>query len=231
MRLHPLIVDAQQKRPDPVTWAQMLTQHGVTAQVGRLDLGDFAWRVEGEDGRVEDFVVEHKSARDLANSTLDGRLMEFVQAEVSAHRALLLVWSGRAFSVGQRTWGVQDVEALLFEVMWGWGIPVLRAFSNEAAAAALAGVVRWSAKDDHRSLDRPAPPQLSSSYPSPEARDRVGMLMSFPFWGETRARAALASCHDSVSLVMDRIQDGSLAEVEGFGPGLVEKARTFLNGG
>lgn len=240
MRLHQVTVDDREQLPAPTVTVAALKKLGVPAAVGRLPYGDFHWVVEPEDpdGQWWSVVVERKSLKDLVASVQDGRLAGFIDSTGGSSppetqiRALLLegdVESGVSGHRG-RDWSAEQIEALLFDVQL-LGIVVLRSPNSKTTPSRITAFWRWSGKESHRALLRPALPGISDDYLDPEEKAQVRILMCLPGWGETRARSAI-KYFGSAGVVLQNImgdEPKTVTQVPGIGKGLVEAARRFLS--
>lgn len=224
----PVSVDSRQKTPPSSVRVEELVLAGVPAQTATLDLGDYSWTVESEDGLVL-HLVEEKLVPDLLNSAGDGRLSRFVQAEVGAHvvRALLVVGSYE-YGVNHQHehWGSDQIDNLLASIQDA-GVIVLRAVTPTQACGRIASYWRYTSKGEHRTLDVPVRPRTSSYYLNPRKRDAVRLLMCLPGVGESRARAML-SFHGSVDKALYCLMNNKSCGADGVGTVIVKKAKVLL---
>jgi hypothetical protein len=110
------------------------------------------------------------------------------------------------------------------------GIVVLRSPSLRSTPTRLAAFWKWSGKDSHTALLRPALPGISDDYIDAEEKAKVRILMCLPGWGEKRARSAVKH-FGNPGVVLDLIRQGDwrgFSEVEGVGKGLVMAGQKFL---
>lgn len=239
MRLHQVTVDDREQLPKPSVTVAALKKLDVPAVVGRLPYGDFHWVVEPEDptGQWWSIVVERKSLRDLVASVQDGRLAGYIDATggnsppPTQIRALLLEGDMENGVPGYRgrDWSVEQLSALLFDVQL-LGVVTLTSPSASQTPNRIAAFWKWSGKDAHTALLRPALPGISDDYLDPETKAQVRILMCLPGWGEGRARAAIKH-FGSAGLVLKHIMEGevkTVTQVPGVGKGVVEAARKFL---
>lgn len=238
MRLHQIVVDRREQTPPPAATVDALKQLGVSASVGTLPFGDFRWVVEPEDQSQPWWmvIVERKSTKDLVASTQDGRLAGYVDSTGGKSppdnqiRALLLEGDSEAGVYGfrGRDWSPEQIEALLFDVQM-LGIVVLRSPSVRTTPARLASFWKWSGKDAHTALLRPALPGISDDYLHPEEKAAVRILMCLPGWGESRARAAIKHFGAPGDVLWALHHEPyEICKVPGIGKGLVDKAKAFL---
>ncbi len=222
-------VDNRQGDPNSDTWQQELVRFGLTADIATLPLGDFVWEVEEDDGQVHRFICEHKHAADLVASAEDGRLGSFVRTETDGYKVLFVTWSGGNVRRGKaREWKAEQVESLLVDAQ-AHGILVVRAPSKAIQIQRLAAFIRWTAKDEHRAMDRPTLPMVESWYFDDGQRDRVRLLMCIPGWGERKSLDALTWADGALISVLEAITDGTITGVPGIGKGLARQAKEFLH--
>lgn len=239
MRLHQITVDSREQTPPPQTTVAALEALSVSAAVGTLPYGDFRWVVEPEDPSAPwwSVAVERKSTKDLVASTMDGRLARFIDETGGAEppqnqiRALLVEGDVEAGVYGYRgrDWSAEQIEALLFDVQM-LGIVVLRSPSVRATPSRLKAFWKWSGKDSHTALLKPALPGISDDYLDKDKKAAVRILMCLPGWGETRARAAIAEMNSPGAVLSYLLEedDDKFKSVPGIGKGLVAGAQNFL---
>lgn len=240
MRLHQVTVDSREQTPPPADTVEALSRLKVPATVGTLPYGDFRWVVEPDDETQSwwSVVVERKSTKDLVSSVQDGRLAGYVDATGGDSppnnqiRALLVEGDIEAGVYGfrGRDWSAEQIEALLFDVQM-LGIVVLRSPSVRSTPHRLAAFWKWSGKDSHTALLKPALPGISDDYLDKEEKAKVRILMCLPGWGEVLARRAVKGFGGSPGNVLRAAMDGDVgafSSVQGIGKGLVLSAKEFL---
>lgn len=247
MRLHPITVDDREQRPGAANtqdhaaekWVADLKAEGASANVGRLDAGDYQWVVEPEDeGEWLTVVVERKGLGDLIASVSDERLYRFIEgtggscSSPTLLRALLVEGDTRfGHDVHHgRSWTTEQIDNLLAGIQ-EYGVTVIRSAGPGTSAKRLASFWRWTGKESRAgSVLRIARPEISSRFDMSGKRDQIRMLMCLPGWGETRAQAAIAH-FGSISAVLAGLDDAKAwKEVKGIGSGMVKNAREMING-
>lgn len=237
LRLHPIYVDNREPRHGE-TFARDIKLAGGAAKIGHLPYGDFRWVCEPEDsGDWWVVTVERKTHGDFVASANDGRLGRFTEEALSAAPTALyvLLLEGDPFKTpyaGDRPWSPSEIDNAVASLETRVGIVVIRSASKDDTGERLAEFWRWTAKlDEPSSLLRVQRPVPEQAYIDPDTRAAVRLLMCLPQgWGEARAKAALR-VFGSPWAVLEAVMTGDRAtfkEVKGVGPGLVEKARTFL---
>lgn len=230
--LHPIRVD--DREPDAAKVVSRLQSFGASAAINRLAVGDFAWGFETDEA-VYGVVVERKTIGDLINSVQDDRLHHFVEDSGSGPYVLrFLLIEGDQFDpklYAHSRWEPEQLDALLVSVQLT-GVMVIRSERLSATPRRVYDLWRWTGKDDHGSLNRPALPQLGRNYLDTDRRDQVRFLMSMPVKiGETKANAILDVMPLSDAVVGFLTGDlGKFKGVKGVGKGLVDGARQFLTG-
>lgn len=244
MRLHPIAVDyrehsqASGKKTDPEWWARQLRIAGASANVSSLPVADFRWVLEPEEeGKPWSVVfVERKKMMDLLGSAEDGRLTRFIDEtgglDPPANQIRAVLVEGDQFdprSAGGREWTAESVDNLLVSLQMA-GVLVLRSPDIDASIERIVDFWKYTGKDSHTSLMRVQLPQPEGGYIDPQQRAAVRILMGLPGWGEARAKAALKEFGSVYSVLVAVLKDEpkGFQGVKGIGPGLVTKAREFL---
>lgn len=235
MRLHPIAVD--QREPHPDETVASLVRLGVQAHISLLPAGDFQWVVEQEDASAPGWVclVERKTIMDLVASVDDGRLARFIDETGGTTppphllRFLLVEGDVEGGAHHGRSWSPEQLEAVLVDAQL-CGLTVLRSPSARTTPQRIVSLWRWSGKDSHTALLKPALPGISDDYLDPEEKAAVRILMCLPGWGESRARAAIRF-FGAPAVVFERIlarDYKAFAKVDNVGRGSVDKAAKFL---
>lgn len=228
MRLYPITVDSREKVPAPTETVRRLTELGVSAKVGTLEIGDFRWIVEFDDGEFIAFIVERKSLRDLTASVTDGRLNRFLdetQGVGGVYRVLLL----EGDRSGDPDWPDDRIDNLLADAQT-LGVVVIRSHSDKDTAARLASFWRHTGAKEHHTLAAVHRPLVTGYYFDPDVKDAVRGLMSLPGWGEVKCNAVLSVLH-SVGAVLDAVRSRdylAFRSVKGIGKGLIDNAADYL---
>lgn len=234
--LFSITVDNREKTPSAEVRVKELAVLNVPATVGHLSVGDYQWLVQAEDSTAHLVVVERKSIQDFLSSAADGRLNRFIEETGGANppngmiRALLLEGDQFTFSThGYKDWTPEQLDNLLVS-MQSFGVRVLRSHSVARTAARLKSFWLYSGREDHNSLLKIVPPEVTGNYLSPTKREAIRALMGLPGWGEKVARTALDAV-GSVGGVLDAVRTRDYTrfkDVHGIGKGRIDGAANFL---
>lgn len=224
-------VSIDDREADREKFLKYLTSQAVGAKINRLDSGDFAWRVRDTvSGWELPVVVERKTVQDLVNSISDGRLGKFLDGEKENTLRILLV-EGRAHGIirGGFGWTTEAIENALLECQMR-GVYVTHCQERKVAQRVKA-LWEWTLKPHHRTLTKPALPDISNGYEDDSEKRAVRFLMGLPGWGEVRARESfrvLGGLSQVLSAIYER-DYSAFAPVAGVGKGTVDSAADFLN--
>ena len=227
MKIHPITVDNQEKRPSPSETVKRLKALGTPAKVGHLDTGDFRWVVEPDTGDWWTILVERKSISDFEASMTDGRLAGFFDntggMEPGVVRAVLL--EGNQFKADDPV--ALDHALFTLHMM---GIPNIRSENSGKTAERLVAFWKYTGKVDHLSILKPVRPWLGRNYLNPEDRLAVQMIMCMPGFGEVIARRVLKEKKTPGAVIEDILYDNGvgLLPVQRVGTGMIKNALEFL---
>ena len=240
MELSPLMIDQNEEQELPGLAARIAALDvpvkliPIRLGTGRVSV-DYLWSATQtlQDGTVQVFgaSAERKTVRDLIASANDGRLERQMGVMTQfPHRFLILdMRSQREVDVSlayagwtwERVLGLlRDVqyEGILIELVWGTGFE-----------RAISSLYRWTGRDEHHALHRPALPTVEGMYLDPNYRAQVAMLMCIPGIGEKAATALLERFITIKGVTNGR--RNTYASVPGIGPKRAAGIATFLNGG
>ena len=231
MELYPIWVDDREQAPSSAQIVAGLHALGASAEVRRLDVADYMWRVCNDKGQITLVQVEHKSIADLLSSVADGRLTRFVDETGGVDnpdgviRALLVEGNQFAPVSFGRDWQAEALDNTLAEVQM-CGVIVLRCPSPAMLAQRLYSFWKWTGKETH-TLFAPTKPALPPLVYSARQRRALQKLMTMPGWGLKRCEDAVRGL-GSPGAVVRAVMAGDVkafAGIRGIGKKLVEDAR------
>lgn len=204
-----MLVDAREKDQE---FLDYLKRFGVHIQTDMFEVGDI-----GIAGR-RNFIIEHKSVEDLAQSLVDKRLfkqiknmVEMAQMEEQELEPVLLLvgdvwklWKIREYSVWQ-------IAAILNSIQFGWGVKIMYAHNNMFAAARLVALARKYQIGEDTKKEHPMRFGTKSKMTEEELARYV--LEGFPGISAVRAKNLLLY-YGTLGKTIEAMRDGSISEME-----------------
>ena len=204
-----LLVDAREAQ-SPV--ARLLSQKGVRLRIAQLDIGDYM--LPG------DLCIERKTAEDLAQSIIDGRLFEQAAAlRVHYRRALVLIEGG--VSRAYLRVNPEAVRGALLSLAADFGVPWIETRNAEDSATLILHLLR------RRSGEKPPPRLVRYSKAAPFEKVQERVLAVIPGIDAVLARRILQRFGSLRQALL--ASESELRTVEGVGPVLAKRIRQVID--
>jgi DNA excision repair protein ERCC-4 len=210
-----ILIDADDRERCPELLDALRQRDDVSLRIRRLSQGDYL--VDGS------LLVERKTIRDFALSTIQGRLFAQVYRLVrSAGRRTCLILEGGGTELREVGMSRESLQGALTTVTLVLGMPVLRSLSPAETASLMVTAGRQLRA---RSVDLP---ERYGHKPKSLERIRLLLLQSIPGVGVTRAKALLERF--STPMGVCAATRDELAQVAGVGTATAGRLWEVLHG-
>ncbi|KYK24554.1 hypothetical protein AYK26_03160 [Euryarchaeota archaeon SM23-78] len=153
-----------------------LADQGVKVELSKLDVGDYLLS--------ERVVVEHKTAKDFADSIIDGRLLSQL-VNLKKYERPIVVLEGEEDVYSQRKIHPNAIRGVLSTVIISYGIPILQTKNSKESAALFLIIAKREADPSKKDF------ALHTAKPLTDAELQEYIVGSFPGVGPVLAKPLL----------------------------------------